>query len=164
MQARRLSSLLSNACTLTSRMLIEYPCDRDRSQCLIPPRLAHCFLLCWGRRTDGSRNGFASLCGQDSSWCLSPPPFPWCLLWSLYLKNLTGQAAEPAGGESTKLRVNHFLILTSDWQSYVIIVQHHSRKHNNTRKKNMKSTNLHKLIYLSTCTWLTCRCQIRSFS
>ncbi len=100
MWARRSSSLLSKAYTLASRMLgREDPCSRDCSRCLIPSRLPWYFLPCWGGCIDGGRDG---LC-QNRGWCLSPPPFPQCLHRCLHLKTLTGQAAESAGGESTKL-------------------------------------------------------------
>ncbi len=72
MQARRPSSLLSNACTLASRMLREYPCGRDHSRCLISPcLLPRCLLPCWGECRDGSRDGLACLCGRGCSWCYS---------------------------------------------------------------------------------------------
>ncbi len=108
----RSSSLLSNACTLASRMLgKEDPCGWDCSWCLIPLCLPRCFLLSWDGCIDGSSDGLACLCGQGRSWRSSPPPFLRCL----HLKTSTSQgAAESAGGESTKLWVDHFPILMRD--------------------------------------------------
>ncbi len=62
MQARRSSSLLSNASMLASRMLgREDPCGWDRSRCLINPCPPRYFLQCWGRCIDGNRDGLACL-------------------------------------------------------------------------------------------------------
>jgi len=70
MQACRSSSLLSNTCTMASRMLVwqEDPSSQDHSWFLIPPHMA---------RWDEHRNGLACPCGWDSGWCPSFPSFPW---------------------------------------------------------------------------------------
>ncbi len=142
--------LLSNACTLASRMLIEVPCGQDRSRCLISPRLPpRRFLQCWGECIDGSRDGLLTVfvVGVVAGVC----PFHLFLNFSSDVYIWKPQSARQQRRQEESIQ-SHKLTISLSWRATRSYMPSLSSTTHKKHKKSVKSINLLKLLIIHTFT------------